>query len=58
MKRAMESIPVKALFEMNRLVFALWFSGLRTQHGVRENAASIPGLAQRVKDPVLVQAAV
>ena len=31
----------------------LWLSGLRSRHNVRENASSIPGLSQWVKDPVL-----
>ena len=32
------------------LEFPLWLSGLRTQHSVREDVGSIPGLTQWVKD--------
>ena len=35
----------------------LWLSGLRTQHGVCEDAGSIPDLAQGVKDLALARAA-
>ena len=36
--------------------FPLWFSRFRTQHSVHEDAGSIPGLAQLVKGPALLQA--
>ena len=35
------------------LEFPLWLSGLRTQHSVRKDSGSIPGLTQWVKDLAL-----
>ena len=39
---------------MYRLEFPLWLSGLRTQHSIYEDASSIPGLTQWIKDWVLL----
>ena len=38
------------LFKYKRVEFPLWLSGLRTQHSVREDLGSIPGLVRQVKD--------
>ena len=38
--------------------FPFWFSGLKTQWYLHENAGSIPGLIQWVKDSALPQAVV
>ena len=50
--------PSSSVHERGHEVFPLWLSGLRTQRNVREDVGSIPGLAQQVKDPVLLQAVV
>ena len=43
-------------FLENLWVFPLWLSRLRTQHSVREDGGSIPGLTHWVKDSALPQA--
>ena len=40
------------------MVISLWVSGLRTKYSVSEDVGLNPGLAQWVKDPVFLQAAV
>ena len=50
-KLLQDSVTYKSKWE-----FPLWLSGLRTQHSVCEDADLIPGLAQWVKDQVLLQA--
>ena len=39
------------------LAFPLWLSELRTEHSVHEDADLIPGLAQCLKDQMLLQVA-
>ena len=39
-----------------RMELPLWLNRLRTQHSVCENAGSIPGLVQSVKDLALPRA--
>ena len=49
---------MKTIFFQNKknekMEFLLWFSGLRTQHSVWEDAGLNPGLTHCVKDPALL----
>ena len=42
--------------KMPQKAFRLWLRGLGTQHSVHEDPCLIPGLAQWVKNPALLQA--
>ena len=46
-----------AMNKLSHWEFLLWLSGLKSQHRVHEDVSPILGLAQWVKDPVLLQAA-
>ena len=46
-----QSMPSVSFIIISEAEFLLWLSGLRTQHSVREDVGSIPGLAQWGKDP-------
>ena len=52
------SIQGKAIVNNNAesFEFPWWLSGVRTQRGLCEEAGLIPGLAQCIKDPTLLQA--
>ena len=48
----------EAMNKISEQEFSLWLSGLRTQHSLREDACSIPGLPLWVKDLALQRAVV
>ena len=51
-----QNFSTLSLVRLVFMEFPLWLKGLRTPHSVNEKADLIPGLAQCVKDPVLLQA--
>ena len=49
-------MPVVFKLQCGKGMFPLWFRGLRTQHGLCEDAGLIPGLPQWGQDPTWLQA--